>query len=105
VCSGDAPQGRNQRRHDLAATSEEPGARRSLHNIIEASELKQKLENKAMIADTPSPGFVHKSLANGIIVSTCSLCQKTIGSPTPVSLRMAEENHLHLCASCTRKPK
>ncbi len=58
-----------------------------------------------MIADTTSPGFVHKSLANGIIVSTCSLCLKTIGSPTPVSLRMAEENHLHLCSSCARKPK
>jgi hypothetical protein len=66
---------------------------------------KGKLNNNAMTADMPSPGFVHKSLANGIIISTCALCMKTIGSPTPASLRIAEEKHLHLCVSRSRKPK
>jgi len=56
-----------------------------------------------MTTYTPSAGFVHKSLANGIVVSTCTVCMKTIGSPTPVSLKMAEENHLHLCESRPRR--
>lgn len=30
---------------------------------------------------------------------------KTIGSPTPTSLRMAEENHLYLGGSLTRRAK
>jgi len=46
---------------------------------------------------SPLPGFVHKTLANGITISTCLRCMKSIGSPTPASLRIAEENHP--CAS------
>jgi hypothetical protein len=43
------------------------------------------------------PGFVHKTLSNGLTVSTCQGCMKSIGSPTPTSLRMAEENHTLRC--------
>jgi hypothetical protein len=46
-----------------------------------------------MKADPPRPGFVHRTMANGLIISTCQLCFTAIGSPTPASLRMAEENH------------
>jgi hypothetical protein len=60
-------------------------------------------EKNAMSPNSPTPGFAHRTLSNGITVSTCQLCMKTIGSPTPASLRMAEENHLHLCASNSRK--
>jgi hypothetical protein len=42
-------------------------------------------------------------LANGLTISTCLRCMKSIGSPTPASLRLAEENHL--CAARPRKQK
>ncbi len=63
---------------------------------------KQKADMN-VVTNSPSPGFVHKSLANGITVSTCLLCMRSIASPTPTSLRLAEENHL--CKSRTRKPR
>src|SRR5208337_2898382 len=44
----------------------------------------------AISPNSPLPGFVHKTLANGLTISTCLLCKKSIGSPTPASLRMAE---------------
>jgi hypothetical protein len=43
---------------------------------------------------SPVVGFVHRTLSNGLTVSMCQSCMKSIGSPTPSSLRMAEENHL-----------
>jgi hypothetical protein len=57
------------------------------------------------ILSSPLPGFAHRILSNGIPLSTCLLCLKTIGSPTPASLRLAEENHLHLCGSSLRPPE
>jgi hypothetical protein len=74
-------------------------------SFVGTGKLKQQLDNLAMIPNAPYPGFAHRTLSNGITVSTCQLCMKTIGSPTPTSLRMAEENHLHLCGSLTRKSK
>jgi hypothetical protein len=62
-------------------------------------------ENKVKSADSPRPGFVHTNVANGLTISTCLLCKMVIGSPTPASLRMAEENHLSACARRTRKSK
>ena len=56
-----------------------------------------------MIPEPPSPGFAHKTLINGITVSICTHCMKSIASPTPTSLKMAEENHL--CGSRTRKSR
>ena len=44
-----------------------------------------------------------QNLFNAITVSTCQLCMKIIGRPTLTSLRMAEENHLHLCGSRTSR--
>jgi hypothetical protein len=52
-----------------------------------------KPDKNGMSADSPRPGFVRTILANGLIISTCQLCFTSIGSPTPASLRMAEENH------------
>jgi hypothetical protein len=52
-----------------------------------------KPDKKGMSADSPRSGFVHTILANGLAVSTCPHCFTPIGSPTPASLRMAEENH------------
>jgi hypothetical protein len=52
--------------------------------------------------DSPVPGFVHKTLSNGLTVATCQGCMKSIGSPMPNSLRMSEENHL---CSRTRKAR
>ena len=57
----------------------------------------------AVVPDSPSPGFAHKTLGNGITVSICQRCMKSIASPTPVSLRMAEENHL--CGMRSRKSR
>ena len=63
---------------------------------------KKRLSQKVTILDSPLPGFVHKILANGLTVSTCLRCMNSIGSPTPISLRMAEENHL---CELTRRPR
>jgi hypothetical protein len=60
-------------------------------------------DKNAMIQTAPLPGFVHKHVGNGLTISTCLFCKKSIGSPTPASLRMAEENH-H-CGSQNRKSK
>jgi hypothetical protein len=62
-----------------------------------------KKEGTLKNAVAPAPGFVHKTLPNGLTISTCLRCLKSIGSPTPTSLRLAEENHL--CGSLTRKRK
>ncbi len=64
---------------------------------------KRRMEKNAIIPNSPLPGFAHKNLGNGITVSVCQRCMKSIASPTPVSLRMAEENHL--CESRTRKSR
>jgi hypothetical protein len=56
-------------------------------------------------ADSPRPGFVHRILASGLTISTCQLCFTAIGSPTPASLRMAEENHRCEFTGRTRKSK
>ncbi len=58
-------------------------------------------DKNAIVPNSPLSGFVHKTLANGLVISTCLHCMKSIGSPTPTSLRMAEENHP--CASSTRQ--
>ena len=55
------------------------------------------------LCDTPLHGLVHKTLGNGITVSICQRCMKSIASSTPTRLRMAEENHHHLCGSRSRK--
>jgi hypothetical protein len=52
-----------------------------------------KPDKSGMSADSPRPGFIHRVLANGLTVSTCQRCFTAIVSPTPASLRMAEENH------------
>jgi hypothetical protein len=54
-------------------------------------------------AVAPAPGFVHNTVPNGLTISTCLRCLKSIGSPTPASLRIAEESHC--CGSQTRKQK
>lgn len=43
--------------------------------------------------ERPHSGFIHRTLANGLTISTCQRCSTNIGSPTPDSLRMAEEKH------------
>ena len=55
---------------------------------------KRMTNKKPIVPYSPLPGFAHRNLANGLTVSTCLRCTKSIGSPTPTSLRMAEENHL-----------
>ncbi len=40
------------------------------------------------------PHFVHKTICNGIILSTCLLCEKVVGSPTATNLKIAEQSHL-----------
>jgi hypothetical protein len=55
---------------------------------------KRRKDKNVIIPNSPLPGFVHKALPNGLVISTCLRCKKSIGSPTPASLRMAEENHL-----------
>ena len=56
-------------------------------------------------AERPQAGFIHTTLTNGLTISTCLLCSTNIGSPTPVSLRMAEENHLCALPHCAGKSK
>jgi hypothetical protein len=63
---------------------------------------KRRMDKNAVV-NSPSPGFVHKTLVNGLVISTCLICLKSIGSPTPTSLRMAEEKHP--CGSRTRKSR
>jgi hypothetical protein len=55
--------------------------------------------------ERPHSGFIHTILANGLTISTCLLCSANIGSPTPASLRMAENNHRCEFAGRTRKSK
>jgi hypothetical protein len=62
-------------------------------------------DKSGMSTDSPSPGFVRKTLANGLTVSTCQRCFTPIGSPTPASLRMAEENHRCEFTGRPGKPK
>jgi hypothetical protein len=52
-----------------------------------------KNSDKSVDGTLPRAGFTHKVLANGLIVSRCSFCSALIASPTPSSLRTAEENH------------
>ncbi len=66
---------------------------------------KRRMDKIAVVPNSPLPGFAHKHMPNGLTISNCLHCLKSIGSPTPASLRMAEENHLQLCDSRTRKPK
>jgi hypothetical protein len=42
---------------------------------------------------TNMPRFVHKSICNGLILSTCMLCEKVAGSPTVANLKIAEQSH------------
>ncbi len=56
-------------------------------------------------AERPHTGFIRSTLANGLTISTCLLCSTNIGSPTPVSLRMAEENHQCALPRCSGKSK
>ncbi len=58
-------------------------------------------DKSAINVNSPLPGFVQQRLANGLTISTCLLCMKSIASPTPASLRIAEENHP--CAARSRK--
>ncbi|MGA2962914.1 MAG: hypothetical protein ABSD96_14645 [Candidatus Korobacteraceae bacterium] len=37
--------------------------------------------------------FAHKTTCNGIILSTCLLCLKVVGSPTAANLKIAEQFH------------
>jgi hypothetical protein len=60
-------------------------------------------EKNALNSNLPFPGFVHKAMPNGITVSTCQGCMRSIGSPTPNSLRMAEEHHVCEVTRPTRK--
>jgi len=39
------------------------------------------------------PHFVHKSICNGLILSTCLMCAKVAGSPTVTNLKIAEQSH------------
>ena len=55
--------------------------------------------------ERPHPGFIHTTLANGLTISICQRCSTNIGSPTPASLRMAEENHLCALPHCAGKSK
>ena len=64
-----------------------------------------KPDKSGTSAASPRPGFVHKVLANGLTISTCQLCFAAIGSPTPASLRMAEENHRCEFTGRNRKSK
>lgn len=64
---------------------------------------KRRTDESVMIPNSPLPGFVHKALPNGLVISTCQRCKKSIGSPTPASLRIAEENHR--CALLAQKPR
>jgi hypothetical protein len=60
---------------------------------LRMTDKRDKPDKSGMSADSARPGFVHTILANGLTVSTCQRCFTPIGSPTPASLRMAEENH------------
>jgi hypothetical protein len=51
---------------------------------------KDRTDKNGISPDLPFSGFVHTILANGLTISTCQLCNKSVASPTPVSLRMAE---------------
>ena len=39
------------------------------------------------------PVFVHQVIPNGLIVTTCLVCQKVFASPTPAGLKMVETVH------------
>jgi len=54
---------------------------------------KKMTNEKSIIPHLPPSGFVHRNFTNGLTVSTCLRCMKSISSPTPAGLRMAEENH------------
>jgi hypothetical protein len=62
-------------------------------------------EPKVKNAESPRPGFIYTTLANGLTISTCQLCFTSIGSPTPASMKMAEENHRCEFTGRPRKPK
>ena len=47
-------------------------------------------------SDTPPRAFVHHRSPNGLIISTCSSCQKIVASPDMPHLKLAEQ--LHTCA-------
>jgi hypothetical protein len=39
------------------------------------------------------PYFVRKTIRNGIILSTCLLCSRVMGSPAASNLKIAEQTH------------
>ena len=51
---------------------------------------------------TPLHAFAHRYSSNGLIISTCLICQKTSASPDMPHLRMAENSH---SCSGARKPR
>ena len=55
-----------------------------------------------------APHFVHKSICNGLILSTCLMCAKVVGSPSTANLKIAEQSHKcigEFSMSNPRKPK
>ena len=50
-------------------------------------------KDNAVSSSTSIPRFVHKSICNGLILSTCLMCAKVAGSPTAVNLKIAEQSH------------
>lgn len=46
-----------------------------------------------MNLQTNVPYFVRKTIRNGIILSTCLLCARVMGSPTTSKLKIAEQSH------------
>ena len=46
-----------------------------------------------MNLQTNVPYFVRKTIRNGIILSTCLLCARVMGSPTAANLKIAEQTH------------
>ena len=42
---------------------------------------------------TPQGLFVHELTSNGLIISTCSICQKMFASPKHAHLAMVEDSH------------
>jgi len=78
-------------------------------DLLEASvrfqAMDRNIENNDLKPGSPLLGFAHIKVANGLTISTCLHCLRSIGSPTPASLRMAEENHRCEVAPRNRKLK
>ena len=66
----------------------------TIAEIISVMEIEVQCRSSILSNPNTQQGlFVHELISNGLIISTCSICQKIFASPKPAHLTMVEASH------------